>query len=81
MQAQTVPVSQALGMEVSGKRGNEAKRSRRREVDGLEGGRSAGQVKKQNKTKQKQKPLPWKPCSVSSALCFVVCVFLLRERD
>jgi hypothetical protein len=22
-----------------------------------------------------------KPCSVSSALCFVVCVFLLRERD
>jgi hypothetical protein len=41
MQAQTIPVSQALGMEVSGKGGNEAKR-RRREVDGLEGRRAVG---------------------------------------
>ncbi len=40
MQAQTVPVSQALGMEVSGKGGNEAERSMRREVDGLVGGRA-----------------------------------------
>lgn len=43
MQAQTVPISQALGMEVSG-RGNEAERSRGREVDGLEGGRAVGRL-------------------------------------
>jgi hypothetical protein len=44
MQAQTVPVSQALGTEVSGKGGNEAERSRRREVDGLVGGRAVGRL-------------------------------------
>jgi hypothetical protein len=43
MQAQTVPVSQALGTEVSGK-GYEAERSRRREVDGLVGGRAVGRL-------------------------------------
>jgi hypothetical protein len=43
MQAQIVPASQALGMEVSGKGGNEAERSRR-EVDGLVGGRPVGRL-------------------------------------
>jgi hypothetical protein len=44
MQAQAVTVSQALGMEVSGKGGNEGGRSRRREVDGLVGGRAVGRL-------------------------------------
>jgi hypothetical protein len=41
MQAQIVPVSQALGMDVSGKGGNEAERSRRkgRWVGGRKGSR------------------------------------------
>jgi hypothetical protein len=44
MQAQTVPVSQALGIEVSRKGGNEAERSRRREVYELVGGRAVGRL-------------------------------------
>jgi len=44
MQVQIVHVSQTLGMEVSGKGGNEAKRSKRKEVDRLEGGRVKGRL-------------------------------------
>jgi len=43
MQAQTLLVFQALGMEVSGKGGNVVERSRK-EVDGLEGGRVVGRL-------------------------------------
>jgi hypothetical protein len=44
MQAQTILVDRALGVEVSGKGGNDIERSKRREVDVLEGGKTVGRL-------------------------------------